>query len=154
MVGQFKLQECKQRDYSRRSLVTTAQPTLSQLWSFKVRHATVPSYIKFADLLILKHLNCERAGQECSLSRKGALVARVKQQQQVNSSTYKRSVDILCTELSGFKEKRKGKRGRKKRVWRWRRERERGKKGKKKKEKKVLPLPQRLCLLAARLVEK
>ena len=34
--------------------------TLLQFWSFKIRHSTLLSYIRFADLLILRLLNCGR----------------------------------------------------------------------------------------------
>ena len=42
-----------------------SRPTLSQFWSFKIRHTTFLSYIKFNNLLILKLLNRERASRDC-----------------------------------------------------------------------------------------
>ena len=34
--------------------------TLSQFWSFKIRHTTFLNYIKFVNLLIKRLNNCER----------------------------------------------------------------------------------------------
>ena len=47
----------------RSSAITATRPTLSQYWSFKIRRTTFLKYMKFADLLIVRHLNCEKAGR-------------------------------------------------------------------------------------------
>ena len=41
----------------------TPRPTLSQFWCFKILHTTFLNFIKFADLLIARLLNCEKAGR-------------------------------------------------------------------------------------------
>ena len=40
-----------------------SRPTFSQTWSSNIRRTTLLSFIKFADLLILRLWNCERAGR-------------------------------------------------------------------------------------------
>ena len=47
-------------------LCSTTDP--SQLWSFKIRHATFLNYAKYADLLIIKAQNCETT--QASLGRR------------------------------------------------------------------------------------
>ena len=44
------------------SNVSSSRPTFSQLWCFKMRRWTFLNYIKFANLMIARLLNCERAG--------------------------------------------------------------------------------------------
>lgn len=43
------------------------RPTFSQLWSLKIPRTTLINYVNFAILLILRHVNCERAGREANL---------------------------------------------------------------------------------------
>ena len=40
------------------------RPTLSQFWSFEIHRTTFVKFIKFADFLIARLLNCERACRE------------------------------------------------------------------------------------------
>ena len=47
--------------YILRTILVSARRTLSQFWNFKIRGTTFLDYMKFADLLILRLCNCERA---------------------------------------------------------------------------------------------
>ena len=53
-----QLKNCKVRQY-----LLTSRPALSQFWSLMIRRSTFLSYVKFADVLILKLCNCERASR-------------------------------------------------------------------------------------------
>ena len=44
----------------------TSRPTVSELWSFKIRHPTYPKLHKFRQSSDFKALNCERVGRVLS----------------------------------------------------------------------------------------
>ena len=45
------------------SVIILSRPTLSQLWSFKIRHTTILNYMKLSALMILRLSNSERTGR-------------------------------------------------------------------------------------------
>ena len=45
-------------------MVISIQPTLPQIWSFKVNRTTFLNYIKLVDPLILRLQNCEKSGRD------------------------------------------------------------------------------------------
>ena len=51
----------KREEKAGKSLKGTTRPTLSQLWSFKIRRTRILSFTKLTDRLILGQKNCKRA---------------------------------------------------------------------------------------------